>query len=74
MTIDTIAELFSGIKALFEGLYAEKHWDWEQMYPVIRLSFADGFEQGNVGELRMSIRDSIVDNASRLGIVLDQSN
>ncbi|MFA9489329.1 MULTISPECIES: ATP-binding protein [unclassified Mannheimia] len=39
LTLDTIAELFSGNKALFEGLYAEKHWDWAKEYPVIRISF-----------------------------------
>ncbi len=39
LTIDTLAELFSGNKALFTGLYAETHWDWGTTYPVIRLSF-----------------------------------
>ncbi|MFA9500660.1 ATP-binding protein [Mannheimia sp. E30BD] len=39
LTLDTIAELFSGNKALFDGLYAEKHWDWGKKYPVIRISF-----------------------------------
>ncbi len=39
LTLDTIAELFSGNQSLFTGLYAEKHWDWSKTHPVIRLSF-----------------------------------
>lgn len=44
LTLDTIAELFSGNKPLFTGLYAEQHWDWEISYPVIRISFDGGVE------------------------------
>jgi hypothetical protein len=36
--LDTLKELFEGNRALFQGLYAEQHWDWSQKYPVIRLS------------------------------------
>lgn len=39
LTLDTIAELFSGNKALFTGLYAQENWDWSQKHPVIRMSF-----------------------------------
>ena len=42
LTLDTIAELFAGNKALFTGLYAEANWDWDTTYPVIRLGFAEG--------------------------------
>ncbi len=40
--LDTLKELFEGNRALFEGLYAEEHWDWETRHPVLRMSFADG--------------------------------
>ncbi len=40
--LDTLAELFSGSQALFNGLEAEQRWDWSCRYPVIRLSFAEG--------------------------------
>ena len=47
LTLDTIAELFSGNKALFEGLWIADKWDWTETYPIIRLSFdAIGHEQG----------------------------
>ncbi len=42
LLIDTIAELFEGRRALFEGLHAERHWHWSRTYPVIRISFSDG--------------------------------
>ncbi len=38
LTIDIINELFSGNRALFEGLWIEDKWDWSDTYPVIRMS------------------------------------
>ncbi|PID63564.1 MAG: hypothetical protein CR974_01660 [Gammaproteobacteria bacterium] len=64
LTIDTLAELFSGNKALFTGLYAEKHWDWETAYPVIRLGFAAG--QVNSAEfLHANIHSQLLANAEK---------
>ncbi|MFW2176977.1 AAA family ATPase [Moraxella sp. TY6] len=40
LTLSTIDELFRGNKALFTGLYAEQHWQWDKNYPIIRLNFA----------------------------------
>ena len=42
LLIDTLAELFEGNRALFDGLYAESHWDWSRRFPVLRISFSDG--------------------------------
>jgi hypothetical protein len=36
--LDTLKELFEGNHPLFQGLYAETHWDWSVKYPVLRLS------------------------------------
>jgi hypothetical protein len=42
----TMQALFEGKKDLFKNLYAYDHWDWNQKYPVIRLSFANiGFDE-----------------------------
>ncbi|MGB5686757.1 MAG: AAA family ATPase, partial [Candidatus Electrothrix sp.] len=41
LLVDTIKELFSGNKALFEGCWIYDTWDWAQKYPVIKLSFAE---------------------------------
>lgn len=40
--IDTLKELFEGNEPLFQGLAAEKQWDWSVKYPVLRFSFGKG--------------------------------
>lgn len=40
--VDTIKQAFMGNKALFEGLYLEKHWDWSVINPVIHLDLGRG--------------------------------
>jgi hypothetical protein len=40
--LDTLKELFEGHRPLFQGLYAEQHWDWSVRHPVVRLSFGSG--------------------------------
>jgi hypothetical protein len=58
LTLDTISELFSGNKALFEGLWIEDKWDWTETYPVIRLSLdAIGHEGGLSDALKGALRD-----------------
>ena len=39
---DTLAEMFKGNKKLFEGLAVYDKWNWEQNYPVLRISFGSG--------------------------------
>ena len=47
LTLDMIAELFSGNRELFKGLWIEDKWDWTETYPVIRMSLdAIGHEEG----------------------------
>ncbi len=40
--LDTLRQAFLGRKELFSGLYLEKNWDWEKVYPVISISFGSG--------------------------------
>ncbi|NEX18588.1 MAG: AAA family ATPase [Halochromatium sp.] len=65
--IDTLAELFEGNAALFQGLEAEQRWDWSRRYPVIRLSFAEGVLR-NRAELDEKIAELLADNEARLGV------
>ena len=37
--LDTLKALFEGHEKLFQGLTAEKKWDWSAKYPVLRFSF-----------------------------------
>ena len=64
LTLDTISELFSGNRALFEGLWIEDKWDWSQTYPVIRLSLDSiGQEDG--------LRDALVDALKKIAKTYD---
>ncbi len=38
---NTMKELFLGNKELFKGLWIEDKWNWEQTYPVIKISFSE---------------------------------
>ena len=40
--LDTLAELFAGNRASFEGLAIHDHWDWSVRHPVVRLDFGSG--------------------------------
>lgn len=73
LTIDTIAELFSGNKALFTGLYAENHWDWETVYPVIRISFTEEVLK-TPEHLRSSIMAKLHKNAQTYDITLKDTS
>ncbi len=59
LMLDTIKELFEGNKALFHGLYAETHWDWDTTYPVIKFDFTCISGQGDVTEVARLIRDTL---------------
>ena len=40
--LDTLKELFSGSRELFEGLHVYERWDWSVRHPVVHLSFGGG--------------------------------
>ncbi len=64
LTIDTLAELFSGNKALFTGLYAEDNWDWQTKYPVIRIGFTEG-QIDSVDMLTKEIHKQLASNEKK---------
>jgi hypothetical protein len=39
LTLSTIAEIYSGSKNLFTGLWIENNWNWEKKHPIIHISF-----------------------------------
>ncbi|MCL2467263.1 MAG: ATP-binding protein [Micrococcales bacterium] len=65
--LDTLAQMFAGNKALFEGLACYETWDWDTVYPVVRLSFADGIIT-DLPMLERRIHRLLSDNATRLGV------
>nr|WP_298058378.1 ATP-binding protein [uncultured Halomonas sp.] len=69
LLLDTLGCLFEGREALFDGLYIHDKWDWQQRYPVVRLSFGSGV-MPNRQELDVRIRDQLRTERERLGLTL----
>ncbi|MFC4623242.1 ATP-binding protein [Comamonas nitrativorans] len=65
--LDTLKELFEGNAALFQGLYAEQHWDWSVKYPVLRFSFGGGV-LGSVQDLQQSLHAQLRHHEERSGL------
>ena len=68
LTLDTISELFSGNRDLFEGLWIEDKWDWSVTFPIIRLSLdAIGHKDG----LKQALISALNKKASAFGLSLE---
>jgi hypothetical protein len=69
--LDTLKELFEGNKKLFEGLYIYDKWNWDEKYPVIKISWA-----GDLQTLE-SVKQVAIDifklNQENLGISCDNT-
>ena len=72
LLVSTLKELFEGNKALFEGLWIEKHWDWEQRHPVLHFSF-DAIDYEQEG-LESALVNALDEQAKRLGLELRNLN
>jgi hypothetical protein len=40
LLLSTIRYLFQGHKELFKGLYIQDKWNWDETYPILKISFA----------------------------------
>ncbi len=64
--LDTLREIFLGGKELFEGLYIYDKWDWEEKYPVMRISMGSG------SKTQEGLREDLIlllkEEAERLGV------
>ena len=67
LLVNTLAEVFSGTEALFQGLYIHPHWDWSVTYPVIQISFGAGVLNSRE-ELEQHINEALQLNQEKLGI------
>jgi len=65
--LDTLRQAFFGRKELFSGLYIENHWNWDQRYPVISISFGSGVILDS-SELNLVIKEILRENALPEGI------
>ncbi len=71
LLLDTLAELFTGNQALFQGLYAHDRWDWGLRYPVIRISFGGGVIQ-DPDQLTRKIGEQLRINQAALGVTCSE--
>ncbi len=56
--LDTLKEAFSGNQDLFKGLYLKDNWDWNVVYPVIKIDFGSGITKTS-SELDDVIHDKL---------------
>jgi hypothetical protein len=69
--ISTIRYLFEGKKELFKELYIYDKWNWEEIYPVIRIDFAKT-QVKNEKELQMELKATIIETGRRYGYEYNQ--
>ena len=67
--LDTLSELFKASKEMFEGLYVYDKWDWENRYPVVKLSLGGGAVSNKV-ELCDKLKELILNSAKQLDVTL----
>jgi len=67
--LDTLHNIFEGNKELFEGLYIYDKWDWDNKYPVIKISW-DG-KNRSLEDIENNIKTFIRSNQKRLGVECD---
>ena len=70
--LDTLKELFEGNKKLFEGLYIYDKWNWNEKYPVIKISWAGNFQ--TLKGLKQVAFDVFKTNQESLGVICDNVN
>jgi hypothetical protein len=71
LTVSVLRELFTGNKALFNGLWVENNWDWNEISPVIHISFSE-WDYHELG-LSAAISEALHSVAAEKGIVLTKT-
>ena len=69
--LDTLQNIFEAKKELFEDLYIYDKWNWQEKYPVIKISFKS---ITNEQELHNEISKNLYDNQTRLDINCENSD
>jgi hypothetical protein len=70
LLLSTIRYLFEGKRELFKGLYIDEKWNWEEIYPVIRISFAKDIKRKE--DLKGRIREELEKNYERNGEEMEE--
>jgi hypothetical protein len=70
LLISTLKELFKGNRAVFEGLWIENQWDWNQTHPVLHFSFDTiDFHQLDLAD---ALKRTLAKQAQEFGLVLNE--
>ncbi len=79
LLINTIKEIFKGNKELFKDLWIYDKWNWEEKYPVIKMSFANidfdtlGLENAISRQLKIIAKQhNIVLNSTSIATQFDE--
>jgi len=67
--LSTLKEAFQGSRDLFKGLFLYSNWDWDNVYPVIHISFGSGVFS-TPEKLETSIDEILKDNEKIYSIPL----
>ena len=70
LMLSSLKGIFKGSRELFEGLWIENYWDWQQQYPVIHLHF-ESIGHKDKG-LRTAISEFLMEEAQKHEIKLLQ--
>ena len=68
MMLSTLKYLYLGKKELFKGLWIENKWDWEKVYPVIRIDLSE--VNTRKGTLEDGLMIQVQEHARHYGIEL----
>ena len=60
LLLSTIRYLFEGKRELFKGLYIEDKWNWEDIYPVIRIDFSEA-QVRDEKELEKELKATVIE-------------
>jgi len=71
--LDTLSEIFKGHKEYFEDLYIYDKWNWEEQFPVVKISFASG-EFSTSDNLKEVINEVLRRNSIQLGLNFEELN
>jgi len=70
--LDTLKNIFEGNKMYFNGLAIEDKWDWDTIYPVIKISFDVNLRSAI--KIEESLISSLKDNQKRLDVKCDNTS
>lgn len=70
LLLSTIKEIYQGNSFLFKNLWIDKHWNWENIHPIIHVGFGSlGYKENGLSEV---LEDEVRHLATRFEIRLEE--